>query len=215
MDAHLLLTLLLDDVFFVIGAYYIVNLALLERSKSTARMAIAGALLLLAANVLDSAADYISATHSIQPDFFAQIELYLAALGALAMLVTAGMIALGRGSYASAAILPSSIARSLAIFVTACQAGAYAAFSLLAWRKGKHAAGILFLLAILAGLFSGDLAKTNLANNLGLSTSLSSIVPWANLAEQVFFAIASALLYYGFRRSREAELNRYLEGVYS
>ncbi len=174
---------------FLVGAYFLVRLVLLERGRRCSRMAMAGTLLVFLGGFLKATWKLLYATGTADVQLLSQIQFVLLAPGFLAMLVAVILVA-RRGRKLGTPLLAMAPWKiPLLAIMTISQIGAQGVLAYMAFRRAAWVAAALFCVTILctfgmAGLASGEqtIARQWIEESI-------------NAAGQISFAVGSYLLY--------------------
>lgn len=194
MDESYSLSLALVDfipnVAFLVGAFYVVRLALLLRGRPCSRMAMAGALLVFLGGMLKAAWKLIYTTTAADLHLMSELQFALLAPGFVALLVTA--ILMARDSQAlrpGAALLIAGWKIPLLAIMTISSIGANGILTYVAFRRGARLAGALLVVSVLCLFAMGGMAGGD------QTVARQWIEEGINATGQIAFAVGSLLLY--------------------
>jgi hypothetical protein len=184
---------------FLVGAYFLVRLVLMERGTRCGRMMMAGTLLVFLGGFFKATWKLLYATGTADIQWMSQIQFVLLAPGFLAMLVAIILTARQQresGKLPLLAIAPWKI--PLLAVMTICSIGAQGVLTYIAFRRRVKVAGFLFALAVLCTFGMGGLASGE------QTVAKQWIEESINAVGQISFAIGSFLLYRDFRNRHNA-----------
>lgn len=175
---------------FLVGAYYLVHLALLVRGRSCALLLTGGTLLVFLGGFLKALWKLLRATGTADITLFSEAQFVLLAPGFVAMLVAMILIARkpGPGSGTTLIAMASWKIPFLAV-MTLCSLAAEVILAYVAFRQGARAAGALFCVAMLALLGMAGLTQGE------QTVARQWVQEGVNTGGQTAFAVASFLLH--------------------
>ncbi len=180
---------------FLVGAYFLVRLALLARGWRCARMLIAGSLLVFAGGLLKALWKLLYSTGVADVRLFSELQFVLLAPGFLALLVSAILLARKRTEVEVAAPLLSIAPWKIPLLatMTLCSLGAQGILTYISFRRGARLAGAMFIVAVLCmlGMASMSSGEQTVARQW-IEESINSV-------GQIAFAVGSFLLYRAVR----------------
>jgi hypothetical protein len=184
----------LPNIAFLVGAYFLVRIALIVRGVKCSRMVMAGTLLVALGGILKATWKiiYASGGPDIQP--MSQAQFALAAPGFLAMLVVAILIA-RKQTVSKARSLPVIAAWKIPLLflMTIASLGAYGIMSYISFKRKATWAAVGFIVAFVGVLVMGGLASAD------QSVGLQWIEEAINSIGQMGFAAGAFFLYGNFK----------------
>ncbi len=179
---------------FLIGAYFLVRIAFLQRGSRCGRMVMAGALLIFLGGFLKAIWKLLVATQVADIQWLSQIQFILVAPGFLALLVAAILIARGRKTNQNPPLLAIAVWKiPLLAVMTLASMGANGILTYISFRRGARLAAIGFIISFLCVVGMGAMASGE--QTLAKQWIEESI----NTAGQLGFMLGSILLYQNFK----------------
>jgi len=181
---------------FLIGAYFLMRIAIMQRGNQCGRMVMAGALLIFLGGFLKATWKLLYAAEVADIQWMSQIQFILVAPGFVALLVAAILIARGRkktGGTTLLAILPWKI--PFLALMTLASMGANGILTYISFKRGAKLAAVGFILAFLCLVGMGAMASGE--QTLAKQWIEESI----NALGQLGFMLGSILLYQKFKLS--------------
>jgi hypothetical protein len=175
---------------FLIGAYFLVRIAVMQRGTRCGRMVMAGALLIFLGGFLKATWKLLYAAEVADIQWMSQIQFILVAPGFVALLVAAILIARGQrktGGTTLLAILPWKIP-FLAV-MTLASMGANGILTYISFKRGARLAAAGFIVAFLCLVGMGAMASGE------QSLAKQWIEESINTFGQLGFMVGSILLY--------------------
>ena len=189
----------IPNIAFLIGAYFLVRLVLMERGSKCGRMAMAGTLLVFLGGTLKATWKLLYATGTADIQWMSQIQFVLLAPGFLAMLVAIVLMARGQRESGKLPLLAMAAWKIPFLAVmTICSIGAQGVLTYIAFRRGARIAGALFALAVLCTFGMGGLASGE------QTVAKQWIEESINSVGQISFAVGCYRLYCDFRLRQDA-----------
>jgi hypothetical protein len=182
------------NIAFLVGAYFLVRLVLMERGSKCGRLAMAGTLLIFLGGTLKATWKLLYSTTGADIRLLSEIQFVLLAPGFLAMLVAILLMARKQresGKLPLLAIAPWKI--PLLAVMTICSIGAQGVLTYIAFRRSARLAGMLFAIAVLCTFGMGGMASGE------QTVAKQWIEESINSVGQISFAVGSYLLYRNFR----------------
>ena len=193
----------IPNIAFLVGAYFLVALALRERGRRCGRMAMAGGLLVFLGGFLKAIWKMLYTLNVADVQILSQIQFVLLAPGFLALLVTVILLARQRKVDAGSAAGPGAPVAAMAAWkipflaiMTLCSLGAQGILTYVAFRRGQKLAAACFIAAFLALFAMGGMSS---AEQTLAQQWIEEIV---NTLGQLSFMLGSILLY---RQSRSRQ----------
>lgn len=176
---------------FLVGAYFLVRVAIRCRSRSTGRMAMAGALLIFLGGFLKALWKLLYTINLGDYRWMSELQFALVAPGFLALLVTAVYLALSQRKALPAAPVLAMVGWKipLLILMTLSALGAHGILAFLALRRRHFIAAAGFMLAFVCTLGMGGLASGE------QTVARQWMAESVNTLGQSGFALGSFLIY--------------------
>lgn len=175
---------------FLVGAFFLVRIAIGMRGTRCARMAMAGALLIFLGGFLKATWKLLYAAEVADVQWMSQIQFVLVAPGFVALLITAILMARGEKAAAAPPVLAMAAWKiPLLAVMTLASMGAQGILTYIAFRRGARLAAAGFILAFLCLVGMGAMASGE------QSLAKQWIEEGINTAGQFGFAFGSILLH--------------------
>lgn len=183
----------IPNLTFLVGAFFLVKLALLLRGKPCARMLMAGTLLIFLGGTLKATWKLLYAANVADLQLFSQAQFVLLAPGFLGMLISVILLAREqrrKGTLPLLAIAPWKI--PLLAIMTLSSLGAQGILVYIGFRRGAKFAAAMFIVAVLCMLGMSGMASGE------QTVALQWVAQSVNVVGQTAFAIGSYMLYRSF-----------------
>jgi len=145
---------------FLIGAYFLVRIALMVRGTRCGRMAMAGALLIFLGGFLKAVWKLIYASGAGDIRLLSEVQFALVAPGFVALLVVAILVARGRKPASGAPLMAIAVWKiPLLAIMTLASMGAQGILTYLSFKRGARIAAIGFIVAFLCLVGMGAMAS--------------------------------------------------------
>lgn len=188
----------LPNLAFLVGAYYLVHLALLVRGRSCALLLTGGTLFVFLGGFLKALWKLLYTTGAADVTLLSEAQFVLLAPGFVAMLMAMILIARRKPGPGSATTLMAMAPWKIPFLavMTVCSLAAEGILAYVAFRQGARAAGVLFSVAMLALLGMAGLAGGE------QTVARQWVEEGVNTAGQTAFAVASFLLHRAYVAAR-------------
>ena len=158
------LTLALYDfvpvTLFLVGAFFLVRIALMVRGTRCGRMAMAGALLIFLGGFLKATWKLLYASGTGDVRLLSEVQFVLVAPGFVALLVVAILMARGRKPASGAPLMAMAVWKIPFLAVmTLASMGAQGILTYLSFKRGARVAAIGFMVAFLCLVGMGAMAS--------------------------------------------------------
>jgi hypothetical protein len=187
----------LPNIAFLVGAYFLVRISAMAKSKPCSRMVMAGALLIALGGLLKATWKLIYASGAGNIRVMSEVQFILVAPGFLAVLMAVILIARKRtGSKAAMPVMAIAAWKMPFLFImTITSLGAQGILAYIAIRRGVTLAAVGFAIAFMGLLAMGGLASAE--QSLGMQWLEESI----NSIGQLGFMTGSILLHRDYKTS--------------
>lgn len=182
------------NIAFLVGAFFLVKIAVIAKGRPCSRMVMAGALLVALGGILKATWKLLYAANIADIQFLSELQFILLAPGFFGLLVAVVLLARNQSTktqIAAFAIAPWKL--PLLFIMTITSLGAYGILTYISFRKKVPIAAIGFIFAFIGVLLMGGLASQ--PQTVALQWIEQSINSIANLG----FAFGTFLLYKNFR----------------
>ncbi|MBW6474322.1 MAG: hypothetical protein K0B14_14445 [Anaerolineaceae bacterium] len=184
----------LPNIAFLVGAFFLVKIAVLVRGRPCSRMVMAGALLVALGGILKATWKFLYAANIADIHLFSELQFILLAPGFFGLLIAVIYLARNQAKnshFAAFAIAPWKL--PLLFVMTITSLGAYGILTYLSFRGKVPMAAIGFIFAFVGVLLMGGLASQ--PQTVSLQWIEQSINTLANFG----FAMGCILLYQNYR----------------
>jgi hypothetical protein len=184
---------------FLVGAYFLVRIAVQHRGTPCGRMMLAGTGLVFTGGFLKASWKILYVLDVGDFQFMSEAQFILLSIGFTGMLVAVSYLArsLARGETLGAALMISTWKIPFLTIMTICSLGAHGILSFISFKKKAPLAGTLFILAILCML-----GMSGMASSLEQTVANQWLEEGVNSVGQISFAVGSYLLYKVCRREK-------------
>jgi hypothetical protein len=175
---------------FLIGGFFLVRIAIMQRGNQCGRMVMAGALLIFLGGFLKATWKLLYAAEVANIQWMSQIQFVLLAPGFVALLVAAILLARGRRKNNNPPLLAIAVWKiPFLALMTLASMGANGILAYISFRRGAKLAAVGFIVAFLCLVGMGAMASGE--QTLAKQWLEESI----NTTGQLGFMIGSILLY--------------------
>lgn len=175
---------------FLVGAYFLVRVALRERGSRCGRMAMAGALLVFLGGFLKATWKILYTTGVADVRLLSEVQFALVAPGFLALLVVAILLARGKKDAGAVPMLAMAGWKiPLLAVMTLASMGANGILTYICFKRGARLAAVGFIVAFLCLVGMGAMASGE------QSLTRQWLEEGINTAGQLGFMLGSILLY--------------------
>lgn len=182
------------NIAFLVGAFFLVKIAVIAKGRPCSRMVMAGALLVALGGILKATWKLLYAANIADIQFFSELQFILLAPGFLGLLIAVILLARNQSEKSQLAAFTIAPWKLPLLFVmTITSLGAYGILTYISFRGKLHYAAIGFIFAFIGVLLMGGLASQ--PQTVALQWIEQSINSISNLG----FAIGTFLLYKNFR----------------
>lgn len=182
------------NIAFLVGAFYLVKVAVLIKGRPCSRMVMAGSLLVALGGILKATWKLLYAANIADIQFFSQVQFALLSPGFLGLLIAVIYLARYQSKntqLAAFAIAPWKL--PLLFIMTITSLGAYGILTYIAFRRKIPFAAVGFIFAFIGVLLMGGLASQT------QTVSLQWVEQSINSVANIGFAIGCILLFRSFR----------------
>lgn len=144
---------------FLIGAYFLVQIAIMLRGSACGRMAMAGSLLVFLGGFLKAAWKLLYTVNIADVQWMSQIQFVLLAPGFLALLVTVILMARGKKKVAVPLMAMAGWKIPLLAIMTLSSMGAQGILAYMSFKRNARAAAVGFIIAFLCLVGMGAMAS--------------------------------------------------------
>jgi ABC-type transport system involved in cytochrome c biogenesis permease subunit len=184
----------LPNLAFLFGAYFLVRIAAMAKSKKCSRMVMAGTLLITLGGLLKATWKLLYASGVGDFQAMSQVQFILLAPGFLAMAVAVILIARKRAKAAEIPVAAMAAWKMPFLLVmTVCSLGAQGILTYIAFKRGAKLAAVGFIFAFLGVLMMGGLASAE------QTLTMQWIEESINSIGQLGFMTGSILLFMNYK----------------
>lgn len=184
----------IPNIAFLVGAFFLVKIALIGKGQPCSRMVMAGALLVALGGILKATWKLLYAASIADIHFLGELQFILLTPGFFGLLIAIILLARKQANnrqIAAFAIAPWKL--PLLFVMTITSLGAYGILTYISFRRKIPYAAIGFILAFIGVLLMGGLASQP------QTVSLQWIEQSINSIANIGFAIGCILLYRNYR----------------
>lgn len=185
----------IPNIAFLVGAFFLVKIAVLVKGRSCSRMVMAGAFLVALGGILKATWKLLYAANIADIHFLGELQFILLSPGFFGLLIAVILLARNQANnrqLATFAIAPWKL--PLLFVMTITSLGAYGILTYISFRRRTPFAAIGFILAFIGVLLMGGLASQP------QTVSLQWIEQSINSVANIGFAIGCVLLYSDYRQ---------------
>lgn len=177
---------------FLVGAYFLVRIALEHRGTACGRMMLAGTILVFTGGFLKASWKLLYVLDIADIKLMSEAQFVLLAVGFAGMLVALSYLArsINQEAKLGSVLLISTWKIPFLTVMTLCSLGAHGLLAYIGFRKKDHRAAALFILATICMLL-----MSGLASGAEQTVAIQWIEESINSLGQVSFALGSYLLY--------------------
>jgi hypothetical protein len=180
---------------FLIGAFHLVRIAIMQRGSACGRMAMAGSLLIFLGGFLKAGWKLLYAANIADVQWMSQLQFILVAPGFLALLVTAILTARGKKKAAMPIMAIAVWKIPLLAIMTLSSMGAQGILAYMAFQRHARLAAVGFIIAFLCLVGMGAMASGE------QTLARQWIEEGINTIGQLGFMLGSILLHQNYKAS--------------
>lgn len=182
------------NIAFLVGAFFLVKIAVIAKGRPCSRMVMAGALLVALGGILKATWKLLYAANIADIQFFSELQFILLAPGFFGLLIAVIYLARNQSKKSQMAVFAIAPWKLPLLFImTITSLGAYGILTYISFRRKLPFAAAGFILSFIGVLLMGGLASQ--PQTVALQWIEQSINSIANIG----FSIGTFLLYKNFR----------------